>query len=142
MVGEIKTVFDAILKHLEVWAICSNVQCRHTRGLDLKKLAQFVGPYHSIVPKRGELHFSERLRCPKCRTRGSFLWANHQRPMDPAINNYGFTVKQLDANKRVNTLLFARDVDTATIAYDALLDKREGVKLSLQHGSRVIKENC
>ncbi|WP_169449599.1 hypothetical protein [Maritalea myrionectae] len=126
---------------MDIWAVCSNIECRYARILDLRKMAHYVGAHHPLVPRRGELHFSERLRCPKCRHRGSFLWANFQRPSELVINNYSFVVKELDGNKHVSTLIFARDSGTARTAFEAMVKERPKARLSLQHGARVIEEN-
>jgi hypothetical protein len=141
MTGEIRTILDAACRHMDISAICSNIQCRYKRVLDLRKLAQYVGTNHPLVPQRGELHFSERLRCPKCRQRGSYLWANFQRRSAAMVRTHSFMVKELDANGHVSTLIFAQDVGTAKIAYDALLVEKPSLRLSLQHGARVLKEN-
>lgn len=141
MTGSTKTILDAVCRQMDIWAICSNICCRYARVIDLRKLASIVGPDHSLIPQRDERHFSERLRCPKCHQRGAFLWGHFKRTSEPMDRNFGFSVRQWRVNNHMEILLFARDVTTATVAYEALNEEQNARRLTLQHGARVIQKN-
>lgn len=63
-----------------LFAVCRHANCRHSKEIDLPRLIQSIGPHHYLLPDRGELHFSDKMRCPSCKRRGVNLWL---RPAEP-----------------------------------------------------------
>lgn len=63
-----------------LFAVCRHANCRYSKEIDVPRLIQSIGPHHYLLPDRGELHFSDKMRCPSCKRRGVNLWL---RPAPP-----------------------------------------------------------
>jgi len=63
-----------------LFAVCRYAGCRYSKEIDVSRLVQSIGPHHYLLPNRGELHFSDKMRCPSCKRRGVNLWL---RPAEP-----------------------------------------------------------
>lgn len=65
-----------------LFAVCRHANCRYSKEIDVPRLIQSIGPHHYLLPDRGELHFSDKMRCPSCKRRGVNLWL---RPAPPKL---------------------------------------------------------
>lgn len=65
-----------------LFAVCRHANCRYSKEIDVPRLIQSIGPLHYLLPDRGELHFSDKMRCPSCKRRGVNLWL---RPAAPKV---------------------------------------------------------
>ncbi len=80
----LRTLDDARKAGVEMLAICHQVDCRHTQVVDLVQLIHHVGAATRLVPIKGAVHFSERMRCPTCGSRGMFIWIAVPNEPEPA----------------------------------------------------------
>lgn len=74
------TLGDLLSAGHSLFAVCRYANCRYTKEIDAPRLVQSIGPHHTLLPDRGELHFSDKMRCPSCKRRGVNLWL---RPAEP-----------------------------------------------------------
>ena len=63
-----------------LFAVCRYAGCRYSKEVDVSRLVQSIGPHHYLLPNRGELHFSDKMRCPSCKRRGVNLWLRPAAP--------------------------------------------------------------
>ncbi|WMT85548.1 hypothetical protein NO932_11480 [Pelagibacterium sp. 26DY04] len=95
--AKLRTLGDIRDAGLDMIAVCHNVSCRHTRQVDLGKLIKAVGEMQSLLPIKGQSHFSERMRCPECKHRGMFLWVEAPKEPNPHFSSaLAFRVVQED----------------------------------------------
>src|SRR5690606_35330740 len=95
--AKLRTLGDVQKSGLDMLAICHNVSCRHTKPVDLPALVKAVGELASLLPVKGQPHFSERMRCIECGHRGMFLWVDAPKEPNPHIDSaLAFRVVQED----------------------------------------------
>lgn len=74
------TLGDLLSAGHSLFAVCRYANCRYSKEIDVPRLVQSIGPHHYLLPDRGDLHFSDKMRCPSCKRRGVNLWL---RPGEP-----------------------------------------------------------
>ena len=58
----------------DIIAVCRMVACRHARYVDLDRLIGRLGGRTPLLPTLDQQHYSDRMRCPACKSRGMFVW--------------------------------------------------------------------
>jgi len=104
----------------EMHAICHNVWCRHHQVVDLKKVIDHVGSATPLLPQKGREHFSERMRCPRCKQRGMFIWLDDPKDPTPFLNEMrAWEVNELTQYGTRHTIAMAINANVAAAAMDA-----------------------
>ncbi|CDP50722.1 hypothetical protein [Devosia sp. DBB001] len=141
----LSTLGEAAHAKLEMIAVCHKVECRHRQKIDLYEVMKYVGAGHKLVPDRGLVHFSERMRCPECKTKGMFVWMEiplEQLPLYPGDRNayrvldWGLTEGRLE--REVASI---HNLEIARAAYDAAVKVYPTHHLTLQQGALLMKDN-
>lgn len=70
----VTTIGDIINHGHRLIAVCREVTCRQSCYVDLEQMTLHVAPRSEILPVKGVVHFSDRMRCPACGHRGMFIW--------------------------------------------------------------------
>jgi hypothetical protein len=125
-------------------AICGNIDCRHRRTLDLRQIAEYVGERHPLVPVRGHLHFSERLKCLACKHVGAFIWLGPPKEPEPLYGNaFAYKINNWGAQRTgtlVTTVAQVKHVVVAHATFEAALAAYPGDQLTLQEGMFVLRD--
>lgn len=119
--AKLRTLKDVVDGGLDMIAICHSVSCRYTKPVDLTALVRAVGEMASLLPTKGQEHFSERMRCPQCKHRGMFLWLDTPRQPNPHISSsLVFRVVEEDrlGRRGMTEIVRAADRQTAQAAYE------------------------
>jgi len=129
----------------ELVAVCHNVACRAQRFVDLEKVIHHVGAAHFLLPVRGAVHFSERMRCPACGSRGAFIWINEPKTPSPWFGNAEQSQVNLWGQFNDNTLetVVARTsrLEIGYAAYEGAVATYPRRHITLQEGSHVILDS-
>lgn len=123
-------------------AICHKVTCRHMRPVDLGKVIQAVGEMQSILPVRGQHHFSERMRCPACGHKGMFLWLETPKVPDPAFNSaLNFRVIAFDraSGRPMTDVLRASDREVAQAGFEVAEAIHPRYRMEMSFHGQVIR---
>lgn len=70
-----------------LFAVCRYGNCRYSKEIDVPRLVQSIGPHHYLLPDRGEMHFTDKMRCPSCKRRGVNLWLRPAEPRKEVISS-------------------------------------------------------
>ena len=134
---------DATAVGLEIIAICANVACRYARTVDLNDIARHVGHDHPLLPRRGEKHYSERLKCPECGHRGAYVWPGEETKRKPAEEDLAFRIERLaDDEVRVTEVLARmRRLDVAHAVFAGSVEAEPEALLTLMESMRVIAQS-
>lgn len=139
----IHTLGQAREAGLQLIAICDNMLCRCRRELDLVAVIEFVGARHPLTPLLGEKHFSERLRCPRCKSQGAFIWLMETPEPKPLTGALSYAVNRWpapDSHALIETVLRANSEVVANVGFDAVTRSFPGDYLTLQQRGRVIRD--
>ena len=85
--AKLRTLGDVREAGLAMLAVCHNKACRYTKPIDLEKLIGAIGSMQSLLPVKDQEHFSERMKCPKCKNKGMFVWVDFPKEPHPHINS-------------------------------------------------------
>lgn len=80
----LKTLDDVQKAGQRMIAVCHQVDCRHSQIVDVARVIYHVGAAHQLVPVKGKVHFSERMRCPECDALGMFVWMDVPKDPEPS----------------------------------------------------------
>ena len=143
MASWIQTLGDAKDIGQELIAICHNPACRHTRLVNLDKVIYHVGAATPLIPLRGKVHFSERMRCPACKHRGMFIWIREPKFPEPLFDVGANQVNIWSKNGGRLEYVAARtgNILIGRAAFMAALDAYPYQRITLQAGARVIEDN-
>jgi hypothetical protein len=142
MPRELKTLGDVRDTGQSLLAICRNIRCRRRHPVNLDLLIDKVGSMHSLLPVRGQVHFSERMRCPDCGERGMFIWLGIPREPMPMMSGMSYSVNNWMANDYLlSTLAQSGHVMVARAAYDAAVIAYPSRRITLQQGGFVLEDN-
>jgi hypothetical protein len=141
----INTLGDAWRTGQDFMAVCGNIECRCKRTLDLQELIKHVGELHPLVPVRGHVHYSERLRCPACKHRGAFVWMGPPKEPTPIfgevrayqVNNWG----RNDNGRLVSRIGLVGHVDVAHATFQAAVKAYSLHRITLQQGAFVLEDS-
>jgi hypothetical protein len=140
------TLEDAKRVGQELVAICHNPECRHRRMVDIDLVIRHVGGLHSLTPVRGVVHFSERMRCPRCKHRGMFIWIVDPKFPEPIFSTMANSVHLWNDS---GITMYATVAQTSNImigwaAYRAAISEYPGKRITFQERARVINRlgNC
>jgi len=139
----IRTLGDAKEVGQELIAVCHNPACRHRQMVDLASVIHHVGAGHSLIPVRGQLHFSERMRCPVCRTKGMFIWIVEPKFSQPAFDGMGRAVHVWDrtGTTLISTIARSGHVQVAQAAYEAAVAAYPDRRITLQDRAMVLHDS-
>lgn len=124
----INTLGDLKRAGQEMIAVCHNVYCRYRQTVDLQMVIDHVGAMHPLLPARGQVHFSERMRCPKCKQRGFHVWMADPKEQEPIYSGMSYAVNEWGRNKHVllTTIARVKHVEVAHATYQAALSVSDG----------------
>lgn len=140
----IRTLGDARDRGLRLVAVCDNPACRHRRDLDLALIIDHVGARHSVVPLKGQVHYSEMLSCQQCGGKGAFIWIAELPDVKPMFAGLSYLINRWpspDSHTLIETVVRAGSEQVANVAFDASITHYPGDYLTLQQRSRVIRDN-
>ncbi|GLQ09266.1 hypothetical protein GCM10007913_11980 [Devosia yakushimensis] len=145
MEGAPKTLEDVRNGGHELIAVCRDVRCRYQRTVDLRRVMLHAGGWTQLLPERGQLHFSDRLRCPFCKQRGMFLWLEPRIPPPAAATSEpNFRVLDWGRSYPFNTFIMiatAQSLMVARAAYVAAVLVRPNNAITLQQGAFLIADS-
>lgn len=143
MARVIRTLGEAREAGLAFVAVCHGVQCRHSQSVDLNQVIYHVGAAHSLMPLRGAIHFSERMRCPKCKSKGMSIWAEIKQDPEPLVGSMGFSINNWDkmSGSLIGTIAKAGHVTVAEAAFNMAVSQYPGRRITLQEGGLVLRDN-
>lgn len=144
MPRSIHTLGQALDSGQRLVAICDNVECRHRRVIDLGRIIEHVGSRHSLIPLRGQVHFSERLRCPACHGRGAFIWVQEMPGPTPALAGLSYSINRWSGptgHALVEIVARASSEAVAHVAFNAAETHYGGEHLTLQQRAYIIRDN-
>lgn len=139
--ARINTLGEARIGGLRLIAVCHNPACRAERELDLASIIEFVGERHPLIPKLGATHYSEKLKCPKCRHRGAFVWPKHLNEPEPQMAGLSYLVNRWYGTTLMETVARAGSEVVANVVYNSCLTHYRGEHITLQQGIRVIRDS-
>jgi hypothetical protein len=142
----LKTLDDAVKAGVEMIAVCHAVECRHTRKVDLQQVIHHVGAATQLVPIKGNVHFSERMRCPECDSRGMFIWIAVPNQPEPAWGAGKHPHKVLDWGKDGRRVLnreiaVINNLEVARGAFAIACKVYPDHHITLQQGAFVLEDS-
>jgi hypothetical protein len=140
----LKTLDDAVKAGVEMIAVCHQVECRHTRTVDLHQVIFHVGAATQLVPVKGKVHFSERMRCPECAQRGMFIWIGVPNQPEPvwSAGKHPFKVLEWGANGVLQReIAVVNNLEVARGAYDIACRVYPGAHITLQQGIFIMQDS-
>ena len=141
----LKTLGEASFAQVEMVAICHKKECRYRQKVDLREVIQYVGAPHPILPAKGEAHFSERMRCPVCKTKGMFVWIEIPMEELPLYGGNRHLYRILDwgrvSGPLERELATSPNLEVARAAFDKARAIYPDKHFSLQQGARVIEDS-
>ena len=138
---QILTLEDAKQNRLEIAAVCRNVNCRHRGTIDIETLIRHFGAARGLLPVRGEVHFSDRMRCSRCGQRGVLFWPQEIKGPEPVFEaSKGMTVHTWQYNDFHNIVARVMHINVAHAAFDAAVSAYPGQRVTLQEGMRVLRD--
>lgn len=139
---QILTLEDAKKNRLEIIAVCRNVNCRHRGTVDLDTLIHNFGLARGLLPVRGEVHFSDKMRCSRCGQRGVLFWPAEVKGPEPIFEaQKGLTVHTWQYNDYHNIVARVGHIMVAHAAFDAAVSAYPGRRVTLQEGMRVLRDD-
>lgn len=145
MPRSINTLGDVLRTGFGLIAVCGNIQCRLKRALDLREIVRHVGDLHPVLPARGHLHLSERLRCPRCGHRGSYVWLdipNEPEPLYGQARAYQVNAWSRYSPGSIDTqIAVVGHVVVANAAFDSAVAEYRGSRITLQQGAYVLRDS-
>lgn len=142
MVKSILTLEEARDARLQLLIVCRNPRCRHRALADLDLIIHHVGAARSMVPMRGEVHFTDRMRCTQCGGKGVLMWPTELVGPEPLFEaTKGMTVHTWQYQDSFHTVV-ARvlHIGVAHAAFDAAVPLYPGHRVTLQEGMRVLRD--
>ena len=131
------TLGDALDAGINFLAICHNVPCRYSQIVNLALVIEHVGARHSLIPVKGKVHFSERMRCPQCKSAGMFIATKNRQDPEPFLNGMGYVINNWD--KETDNLI--SDVSVAHAAFAEAIQSYPGRRITLQEGGFVLRDS-
>lgn len=144
MPKSLHTLDDARQAGQELLAICHNPACRRRQLVDLELVIFHVGAGHQLVPVRGQLHFSERMRCPACGQKGMFIWLGDRKDPEPMTGEgrLNYRVNVLDkAEGLIGTLAKVGHVGVAYAAFNGAIEAYPDRRVVLQEGAVIVLDS-
>lgn len=142
MVKPILTLDEAKAARLEVVIVCRNPRCRHRASADLDLLIHHVGAAASMLPVRGQIHFSDRMRCSQCGTKGVLMWPTEMHGPEPLFETTkGMAVHTWQHSSFHTVVARVLHINVAHAAFDAAVAAYPGHRVTLQEGMRVIRDD-
>ena len=139
----IQTLGEARDVGQELVAVCHGPECRHRQVIDLDRVIHHIGAGHRLLPVRGIVHYSEKLRCPQCGRRGMFVWLGEPKFPTPVFDEMGHAVNVWDPSGTVLWSTIARSGNSlvARAAYDGARAAYPDRRITLQNGIRVLEDS-
>lgn len=144
MDGAPKTLDDVQKGGHELIALCRDTRCRFRKTIDLRRLIMNVGGWHQLLPKRGEPHFSDRMRCPSCKRMGMSLWLEPRLPPPRASSEPNFRVLDWGRTYPYSTFTMIATADNLMVArgaYVAAVLFYPDKWITLQQGAFVVEDS-
>ena len=138
------TLGEAARAGIEIKAICRKPECRYSQKINLAEVVQHVGGIQPLVPVKWQKHFSERMRCPACKTLGMYIWVDlpsEGHPLYP-LTSSAFRVLEWSQTGRIDReLAVVHTLPVAQAAYRAARELYHTSHITLQQGARVISDS-
>lgn len=137
----ILTLEDALKNRLSIVAVCRNVACRHRGEVDVGLLIRNFGAARGLLPVRGEIHFSDKMRCSACGQRGVLFWPAELKGPEPLFEaNKGMTVHTWQHSSYHTVVARVLHIQVAHAAFEAAVAAYPGHLVTLQEGMRVLRD--
>jgi len=141
----LRTLGDAHRVGQRLIAICHNVDCRRRVELNLDEFVYQVGAVTSLVPVRGAVHFSERMKCSVCGHVGAFLWIDEPKTPTPffgdASNNQVNLWDKFRADVIETVVARTSRTEMGYAAFEAAKSIYPGRRITLQEGARIVLDS-
>lgn len=145
----VQTLQDVQAEGHKLYAICRHDGCRHQKEIEVDRLVQRIGPRHSLVPIRGELHFTDKMRCPSCKRRGVYLWMEPsppkraKAPSKPAEKEPNYVVYDLGRvpNTGQVSIATAENLFVAKAAWVSAALFYKDRRIVMRHGALVVADS-
>lgn len=138
-----KTLGDALSIGLEVIAVCGNIACRYVVEVDLHRIVRHLGLDHPLLPRRGERHYSELLKCSECKHKGAYIWLGEATKLRPADEELVHRVDRWseDEHHNLEVMARARNIKVARAAFDEAVRVYPEAIITLRQGAVSIAES-
>lgn len=139
----INTLGDLKRSGQDMIAVCRNIYCRHRQMVDLQMVIDHVGAMHPLLPAKGQIHFSERMRCPRCKQVGFYVWMGEPKEPEPVFSGMSYAVNEWSRNDEIllTTIARIKHVEVAHATYQAALSAYPGKHLTLQQGTFLMQDS-
>lgn len=126
----------------QLLAVCREVQCREKHPVDLDRLIGRLGARTQLIPERGQMHFTDRMRCPRCRRSGMNLWIEPSAPKSLRGKEPNFRVTDHGEApfSRYDMIATADNLMVAKGAFYAAAHFYRGRRITLMQGALVIDD--
>lgn len=128
----------------DIVAVCRDPGCRHARYVDLHRMIERLGGRTPLLPQPDQQHYSDRMRCPACKSRGMFVWFQPKLEVPKPTKQPNYIIVDRGSIypfDQFNILATADNLMVARGGYGAAAMFYHNHEITLQQGTYIIMDS-